>query len=245
MSAKATVCDGHAHLGSEEGRRLRERENIPTMVCAGDEKEAAELAGLSGSWLVKAYGLHPWKASLEGLAAMEPWLEQARIIGEIGLDSVWCQVDETVQRQVFERQLALAFAGGKPVVLHVKGREREAAELIRRYPNTYLVHWYSDLKWLELYLEQDCFFTVGPDVAKNPAVQQVARMADISRLMVETDGLGAVRWALGENIPLEGIPAVLSESARWIAAEKKMEPQAVLERLEENFWRFVGDEWEL
>lgn len=67
-------------------------------------------------------------------------------------------------------------------------------------------------------------------------------MADISRLMVETDGLGAVRWALGENIPLEEIPAVLSESARWIAAEKKMEPQAVLERLEENFWRFVGDE---
>ena len=136
MSAKATVCDGHAHLGTEEERRFRERENIPTIVCAGDEKEAAELAGLSGSWLVKAYGLHPWKASLEGLTAMEPWLKQARIIGEIGLDSVWCQVDETVQRQVFERQLALAFAGGKPVVLHVKGREWEAAELIRRYPNT-------------------------------------------------------------------------------------------------------------
>ena len=93
------IYDGHAHLGTEEERRYREREGIVTMICAGDRAEAEALNRLSGDWIVKACGLHPWKADLGALAALEPWLERAGIIGEIGLDSVWCQVDMDVQRQ--------------------------------------------------------------------------------------------------------------------------------------------------
>ena len=121
-----------------------------------------------------------------------------------------------MQREVFERQLEIASEGGKPVVLHVKGMEREAAERDPAgIPAGTWVHWYSDLEWLDLYLEQDCYFSVGPDVAVNPAVQQVARRADLSRLLVETDGFGAVRWALGEDFPLEW-PAGSPGSAVWI-----------------------------
>ena len=234
------ICDGHAHLGTPQEREYRREQGIVTMICAEDAAQAGELSAMDGDWIVKACGLHPWKADLQALRDMEPWLSRTKIIGEIGLDSVWCQVDMDVQREVFERQLEIASERGKPVVLHVKGMEREAAERIRRHPGRYLVHWYSDLEWLDLYLEQDCYFSVGPDVAVNPAVQQVARRADLSRLLVETDGFGAVRWALGEDFPLDGLRGVLERSLDWIADEKGVDRGKVREIAEDNFRRFSG-----
>lgn len=234
------LWDGHAHLGTEEERRFREREGIVTMICAGDGREAEELDRITGGWAVKACGLHPWNADPEALKDMEPWLEKADIIGEIGMDSVWCRTDLKVQREVFARQLELAGRRRKPVVLHVKGMEREAARMIRRYPGRYLVHWYSDPEWLDLYLEQDCYFTVGPDAGHNPAVLQVIRRVPLSRLMVETDGLGAVRWAMGREIPVEGVKTVLENSLRQIAGERGLEPEEAYRLAEENFRRFAG-----
>ncbi len=233
------IYDGHAHLGTEEERRYREREGIVTMICAGDRAEAEALNRLSGDWIVKACGLHPWKADLGALAALEPWLERAGIIGEIGLDSVWCQVDMDVQRQVFRRQLALAAGRKRPAVLHVKGMEREAAETIRDYPGRYLVHWYSDMDGLDAYLDQDCYFTVGPDVEQNPAVQQVAERADLTRLLVETDGFSAIQWALGEDFPLKDLRRALENSLRWIARVKGVTEDYAAGQIEENFWRFA------
>ena len=55
---------------------------------------------------------------------MLPLLKQASIIGEIGMDSVWCDVDLEIQKEVFEKQLQLAKEWDKPVILHTKGQEK-------------------------------------------------------------------------------------------------------------------------
>ena len=102
------ICDGHAHLGTPREREYRREQGIVTMICAEDAAQAGELSAMDGDWIVKACGLHPWKADLQALRDMEPWLSRTKIIGEIGLDSVWCQVDMDVQREVFERQLEIA-----------------------------------------------------------------------------------------------------------------------------------------
>ena len=39
---------------------------------------------------------------------MLPMLKETKIIGEIGLDSVWCKTDEALQYSVFEQQLTFA-----------------------------------------------------------------------------------------------------------------------------------------
>ncbi len=42
---------------------------------------------------------------------MLPLLKKAPIIGEIGMDSVWCDLDLNIQKEVFEKQrLQLAHA---------------------------------------------------------------------------------------------------------------------------------------
>ena len=135
--------------------------------------------------------------------------------------------------------LALAAGRKRPAVLHVKGMEREAAETIRDYPGRYLVHWYSDMDGLDAYLDQDCYFTVGPDVEQNPAVQQVAERADLTRLLVETDGFSAVQWALGEDFPLKDLRGALENSLRWIARVKGVTEDYAAGQIEENFWRFA------
>ena len=115
------------------------------------------------------------------------------------MDSVWCQVPLKIQEEKFRQQLELAEKAGKPVILHTKGQEKQVASIIRQYPNRYLVHWYSCEDYLEEYLDLDCWFSVGPDVWWNPAVQKVAGVVPLDRLLVETDGLAAVRWAMEEG----------------------------------------------
>ena len=239
------LFDAHAHLGDEEEFLSRKRENISSLVCAGTPEEAERLMLLCehspfSPILLPALGLHPWQAGNVSFRDMEPWLLKAPVIGEIGMDSVWCDVPLSKQEKVFCAQLELASALKKPVVLHTKGQEKKIAGLIRNYENTYLVHWYSDNNGAGMreYLGLDCYFTVGPDAGKSEAVKQVIKSVPLSRLLVETDGWPAVCWALGE-IPKERMRSVLEDSIQMIAKEKGISLQETKEALEKNFFRFL------
>ncbi|HJG82494.1 MAG TPA: TatD family hydrolase [Lacrimispora saccharolytica] len=270
------LFDAHAHLGDEEELLSRKRENISSLVCAGTPEEAERLMLLCehspfSPILLPALGLHPWQAGNVSFRDMEPWLLKAPVIGEIGMDSVWCDVPLSKQEKVFCAQLELASALKKPVVLHTKGQEKKIAGLIRNYENTYLVHWYSGEEGLSEFLELDCYFTVGPDVFYNPSVQRAARLAPENRLLVETDGCSAVKWAyenflggeLSGKVSLpdwRDIRGVLEHSIRETAllraeAQKgslketvldKGFPEPLAERLagimEQNFLRFLSKE---
>lgn len=174
------VTDAHAHVKTKAEALERIREGIPTMVCGTDPEDARwvmelchmpEVEGI----LFPVFGLHPWYADQWKVEDMMPYLEKCQVIGEIGMDSLWCNVPLKRQKEVLEKQLQIAAEWKKPVVLHTKDQEREILELIRKYPNTYLVHWYSADHDLDGYLDLDCYFSVGPDVIWNPAVQQVAK----------------------------------------------------------------------
>ena len=90
------------------------------------------------------------------------YFSECPVIGEIGMDSVWCNVPLAVQEKVFTEQLAVAAQLDKPVILHTKGQEKRIASLIAGYPNTYLVHWYSDPVFPKSFLELDCYFLSAP-----------------------------------------------------------------------------------
>ena len=198
------VTDAHAHVKTKAEALERIKDGIPTMVCGTDPEDARWVMELchmpeAEGILFPVFGLHPWHADQWKVEDMMPYLEQCRVIGEIGMDSLWCEVPLERQRQVLERQLQLAAEWKKPVVLHTKDQEREILELIRKYPNTYLVHWYSADHDLDGYLDLNCYFSIGPDVVWNPAVQQVAKRVPENRILLETDGVDAVKWAWEEG----------------------------------------------
>ena len=197
------LTDAHAHVDTLEEARERIRERIPTLLCAANPEDVRRIQpflSLPGAenFLIPTYGLHPWHSAAWTVPEMADYLKKGEIIGEIGMDRVWCTVPLPIQRRVFEEQLRLACELKKPVILHTKGQEAEIAELLRGYPNQYLVHWYSCDQFLERYLEQDCYVSIGPDVFWNPAVQEAARRVPMDRILMETDGLSAVHWAISE-----------------------------------------------
>ena len=173
------LTDAHAHIKNEKQAMERITLGIPTMACAGTPGEMQELekfGRLQGAEkiLIPACGLHPWYSDKWEPEEMFSLMEKVPVIGEIGMDSVWCDVPLDRQRKALEKQLQFACEIKKPVVLHTKGQEKEIARIISHYPNTYLVHWFSGDTGLEDYLKLDCYFSIGPDVLWNPAVQKVA-----------------------------------------------------------------------
>ena len=232
------LIDAHAHFATPD--ELPARAHVRTVFCGTDPASAATALSLRGENRLATCALHPWYADRFTVAELLPFIRESAALGEIGLDSVWTDVDMDVQHRAFTEQLDLAQRLGMPVVLHTKGMEAEIAEALLPYAMPKLVHWYSCGAHLEKYLAQDCWFTVGPDHRTNPAVQAVLRAVPQERILTETDGLEAVAWALGRDVEPEEIKAVIEGELKAIARVHGISVFEAEDRVEENFARFMG-----
>ena len=235
------MYDAHAHAGDEAEIALRRQLGMRTMLSCGNAQQAKAVQSLCAGSAVFAMtaGIHPWYADTTRLGDMLPYMREAALMGEIGLDSVWCQTPMDAQRSAFTAQLDWAAANGKGIVLHTKGMEREIARRVEGFPNPVIVHWYSgDMDALSAFLSQDCYFTIGPDVARNPSVQAVARLAPDERILFETDGMDAVRWALGD-VETGALPHVLESSVQKAAALRHQDAAWLAETANRNFKRLL------
>lgn len=232
------LIDAHAHFNRLD--ELPARADVRTLFCGTNPETAAEALALRGENRLVSCGLHPWYADRFTASDMLPFIEEGVALGEIGLDSVWCAVDMDTQRRAFLEQLDLAQRLELPVILHTKGMEGEIARTLRPFTVPKLVHWYSCEDHLFDYLDQDCYFTVGPDYGTNPAVQAVLRHVPLDRILTETDGLDAVAWALGRPVASEEIDSVLRGELAAIARVHGLEPVEAEAKVEENFEQFLN-----
>ena len=131
------IVDAHMHMEEAYPAEILKEQDIACIANAATPEEYKNLRKLQekNPFLWISAGIHPWKVDEVHWDAMLPILEEVDIIGEIGLDSVWCNTDMTLQSRLFEQQLAFAQRYQKPVILHLKGREKEALEYLRRYEN--------------------------------------------------------------------------------------------------------------
>ncbi|MBR3401855.1 MAG: TatD family hydrolase [Parasporobacterium sp.] len=212
---EASFIDIHAHICSFQDRRLAEAEiryrraaGIRTVFSAGTPEEWEYLRSMLPCEEI-SFGIHPWYADQYEPGKYQDLYRECVVIGEIGMDTLWCDVPLERQKMVFEAQLLIAADLQKPVVLHTKNCEAQIAEIIRGFPCPVLVHWYSgDEKSLTAFLEQGCFFTLGPDTsfqADSLLLSQVPQ----DHLLTETDGIEAIRWAYEEA----GIPVPQTDAA--------------------------------
>lgn len=231
--------DAHTHLtGDQLSCLLALPEETRLLVNVETPEQAAWLTGEGSPRVLTSVGLHPWRAA-EPLEPLLPFFERADAIGEIGMDSVWCEVPLRRQREIFLRQLQLAEQMGKPVVLHLKGCEGECLPLVADFPGRKLVHWYSSPHFLAEYRALDCYFTVGPDWA-DETVRRVALETPLNRLLLETDGPDAVTWATGETLTPEQLPGWMNAHLGRVAALRGIDPALLSAQLEHNFKAFLG-----
>ncbi len=208
--SKIKMIDAHTHLYDMQNEdaalseiSYRKKAGIFSVYCAKNpvEWEFLKKLGLNGASdeEMLSFGIHPWESGSYKPSECMGLYEQAPIIGEIGLDSVWTQVPLSVQRRVFKEQLDIAASLKKPVILHTKGCEKEIAEMISGFKQPVLVHWYSgEVDALRDFAEMGCFFTIGPDACLKDGKQELLRamlgLIPRERLLTETDGLESIFW---------------------------------------------------
>ena len=238
------LTDAHCHFeGKTDLAVFQQREKMYALVnCQNPAEWEFNHQLVAGNpRQILSFGIHPWDSATLTLDEVAAYLARTNIVGEIGLDNVWPDVPLEQQRPIFLAQLEFAQNTHKPVVLHTKGCEQEILQWLKKYPNRYLIHWYSDASWQQEFIDLGCYFTIGVDVAQNPAVEQLARSVPLDHLLIESDGLSAIEWAQNRPITLADYPAVLEESLKLISSWRNTTPEKLAAQIAENFLAFTAD----
>jgi len=166
-----------------------------------------------------ALGLHPELAGERHveIAVFEQLLEQARFIGEVGLDtSPQHRKHWTTQISVFNRVLAGAHRlGGRVVSIHSR---RAAGEVLRcldehTTPDRVLpiLHWFSDSATLaQRAVDLGCYFSVNHRMLDSQSGLALIQGLPLERLLTETDA------------PFTSMPARKSEPIDILATVERL-----------------------
>jgi TatD DNase family protein len=143
------LVDSHCHLGDPAFAGDREAvaarafaAGVGHLVVVGESRASTELGlALAGAEprISTTAGVHPHDArtwSDETAAWLSAQLADPRVVacGEIGLDYHYDHSPRDTQRAVFERQMALAEAAGKPAVIHAREADDDVAAVLRAFP---------------------------------------------------------------------------------------------------------------
>jgi TatD DNase family protein len=160
---------------------------------------ALALARAHPGVLYATAGVHPHEAAGYDAATEAALRELARdplvrAIGETGLDYNRDYSPRPLQRQVFERQLALAAELGMPLFLHQRDAHADFLALIRRYRErvpAMVVHCFTDsAEALRDYLALDCHIGITGwicDERRGVHLRELVRAIPAHRLLLETD----------------------------------------------------------
>lgn len=249
------LIDSHCHLGAESFAAdldlVLERAwaaGVGHIVLIGESPESAARALTlvdRDARLSATAGLHPHDASRWD-ANLEQWLVEAladpRVVaaGEMGLDYHYDHAPRDIQRQVFEAQLAVAEAAGKPAVIHAREADEDVARALRGRPGAVaILHSFSsgpDLLRAALDLGHYVSFS-GMVTFRNWRSDEAIRAVPADRLLIETD---APYLAPVPERGKRNEPAFVRYTAERIAVVRGEAPEAIIARTTENARRLFG-----
>ena len=229
-----TFIDSHCHLDSAEFDSDRDAvirraldAGVERMVVIGAGNGPPDLE--AGIRLADAYdalyatvGIHPHdaaKANDEALRRFEALLTHPKVIaaGEIGLDYHYDFSPRDVQRSVFEQQLEIARAAGKPVVIHTREAWEDTLSILRQRITPGVLHCFTGgMEEAQAALELGYYLSIGGIVtfANAAKVRHTAAQAPLERILIETD---APYLAPVPKRGQRNEPAFIVETARKIA----------------------------
>ena len=200
------MIDTHCHLGSSRYRKDRaevmaraRRAGVTRFLEVGYDLATSErgiqlAAGEPDVWA--AVGIHPHEVAHAPAGAYERLQELARdprvvAIGECGLDFYRDLSPRDLQREWFERQIALAKELGKPLVVHVRDAMDEAIDRLEaaRPPRAGVLHCYSGNAAQAVRATKLGFaLGFGGSLTYGDAeLEEAARVAPEAALLLETD----------------------------------------------------------
>lgn len=173
-----------------------------------------------------AVGLHPElvPARRHELDRMWSMLEETRLVGEVGLDSVTGDPSERrAQREVFSR-IVERCAACRDKVLSVHSR-RAAGDVLdivgENFPGTVILHWFSGtVRELERAVRCGCRFSVGPAMVKSKHGIELLKAMPAERVLTETDG-PFVKAGTRHARPIDVVSVVNEIAKLWQTTEEE------------------------
>lgn len=202
------LIDSHTHIDTDRFQGDREAViqaaiagGVTRMVDPGcdlaSSRAALALARAHPGVVFAGVGVHPHEATTYTPEVETQLREMARepevvAIGEFGLDYFRMLSPRDIQRNVFCAHLQLARECNLPCIIHVRDAHEDVMELLRAHGQGLrgVFHCFSgDVAQAEECLAFEGFMLsfAGPLTKQGNALPDVARMAPLDRILVETD----------------------------------------------------------
>ncbi|GCE19010.1 TatD family hydrolase [Dictyobacter kobayashii] len=202
------LIDSHTHVDTDRFQGDREAViqaaiagGVTRMVDPGcdlvSSQAALALAKAHPGVIFAGVGVHPHEATTYTPEVEAQLREMARepevvAIGEFGLDYFRMLSPRDIQRSVFCAHLQLARECNLPCIIHVRDSHEDVMELLRAHGQGLrgVFHCFSgDVAQAKECLEFEGFMLsfAGPLTKQGNALPEVARMAPLDRILVETD----------------------------------------------------------
>lgn len=195
-------------------------------------------------------GVHPHEARLAddpALAKLDALLQEPEVLacGEIGLDYFYDNSPRDQQKSAFLRQMEIAAARRKPVIIHCRPSQNSAnawddtLELLRAHwaPTALggILHCFTG-EWRHARQAMDLGFLISfagnITFPKAQTIRDAASAAPLDRILIETD---APFLAPAPNRGKRNEPAWVKEVALTIAQLRNLDPQDLAARTTDNF----------
>lgn len=252
------LVDSHAHI--DTSRFDSDREAVIQAAFAGgvtriidpgcdlaSSRAALALARAYPGAIFAGVGTHPHEATThtpEVEAEYRAMAQEPEVvaIGEFGLDYFRMLSPRDIQREVFVAHLRLAREFDLPCIIHVRDAHDDVMELLRAHGQGLrgVFHCFSGtVAQAEECLEFAGFLLsfAGPLTKQGNELPEVARLAPLSRILVETDSPYLVPKPLRER---RNEPLFVKQTALKLAEIRSLSLEEVAEATTANAVRLFG-----
>ena len=255
------LIDSHAHVDVSDFDADREAmferaraAGVGTILAIGNGPELEKLGAAlayaeSHDWIYAAAGIHPHEAQHATEAHYEELnrvAESPRLIawGEIGLDYHYDHSPREIQQQVFRRQLELAHAAKRPIIIHCREAWPDCLKILAEDWKPAglggIFHCFAGTpEEARAGLDMGFMISFAGNVTypKAQNLRDAAREIPLDRLLVETD---SPFLAPQSHRGRRNEPAYVAEVARTIGNVRDLPANQVADITSANFRRFFG-----
>lgn len=200
------IFDSHAHYNDERFDEDRDtvlaslpEQGVCGIINCGCNVETSQISleyAHKYPFIYAAAGFHPEQAdeyTENGMDAIRQMLKQPKMVavGEIGLDYYWPEPDRQIQKDVFDKQLALAKALDMPVIIHSREAAEDTIQILKKYPGIRgVIHCFSgSAETAKIFLKMGFYigFTGVLTFQNNRRSVEACNVIPLDRLLLETD----------------------------------------------------------